>query len=381
MPPESHKFDDPLAALTADPIALPWPQRVELAREAGTQVGPSQRVTGAAGALLRLLASDQKWEVRKAVADALHALPDNEFNALAAQLTDDANAFVKGSAERALERRRRGQNTEVKRRRGLDKIEDDLARLEKAHGAKVARLAEDMARRLHEGSVGAAVHEIRSVVTAMDSSIDQLLRGSPESLVQRLSGRLRTQVRYIERLLDDMRLYTQVPSRERHTERISDLVAEATTMVRDEFAARGRDISPIQFSVDVPNELTASVSRVQIVLAFRNLLKNAFEAHAVDAEHFQTGEVRLTARSVRGGSIEVEIADTGTGFSPEELEEARRFVPGRTSKHFLGTGFGLPIARRNITAHGGTVQIESVENEGTRVIVNLPIDGKEDTLW
>lgn len=45
-----------------------------------------------------------------------------------------------------------------------------------------------------------------------------------------------------------------------------------------------------------------------------------------------------------------------------------------------GTGFGLPIARRNIAAHGGSLNIDSVENEGTRVTVLLPIEGREETL-
>lgn len=380
MSAESQNFDDALAALTANANALSWSQRAQLVRDVAAQHGPKERVSGSASALLRLLAGDTKWEVRKEVADVLHLLPDGDFSTLAAQLTEDVNAFVKRSAERALERRQRGQKAETKRRRGLDKVEEDLARLEKAHGTKVARLAHDMAHRLYEGLVGASVHEMRSVATAMESSIEQLLRGSSDPLAQKLGARLRINVRYFEQLLDDMRLYTQVPPRERRTERIDDLVTEAASMVREEFTARGRDFSPVQFSTDVPSELTASMSRVQIVLALRNLLKNAFEAHATDPQRFQPGEVRLRAKSKREW-VEIEVTDNGMGLSATELEEVQRFVPGRTSKHFLGTGFGLPIARRNIAAHGGSLEIESKENEGTRVTVLLPIDGREENLW
>ena len=131
----------------------------------------------------------------------------------------------------------------------------------------------------------------------------------------------------------------------------------------------------------MPMGLTAGVSRVQIVLAFRNLVKNAFEAHAIDVHRFRAGEVRLVARALRGEWIEIEIADNGMGFSSLELEEVRRFVPGKTSKQLLGTGFGLPIARRNVAAHGGSLNIASIENQGTRVTVLLPIEGREETLW
>jgi signal transduction histidine kinase len=194
-------------------------------------------------------------------------------------------------------------------------------------------------------------------------------------------GRLATHVGYLEQLLDDMRLYTQAPSGERRTERLADLVTEAVNMVRDEFTARNRDASPVSFSASVAMELTANVSRVQIILALRNLVKNAYEAHATDPQRFNPGEVKLSAKADGKDWLEVEITDNGMGFSSIELEEVRRFVPGRTSKHFLGTGFGLPIARRNIAAHGGSLEIESTENVGTRVLVRLPIEGREESLW
>lgn len=383
MPEDPPSLKDAVAALTADRNAFPWSRRAQLARDAALLLSPGQTAPSPASALLRLLAGDTKWEVRKEVADALHVLPDSDFALLSAQLADDENAFVKGSAERAVERRRRGQKTEAKRRRGLDKVEDDLARLEKSQGAKIARLARDVAQRMYEGLVGASVHEMRSVATAMKSNVEQLIRsgGTDATLTQKLAGRMTTHVGYLERLLDDMRLYTQAPSRERRTERIADLVNEAVNMVREEFAARERDASPVQFSADVPMDLTAGVSRVQIVLAFRNLVKNAFEAHATDTNRFQSGEVRVIARVLRDEWVETEIADNGMGFSPLELEEVRRFVPGRTSKQLSGTGFGLPIARRSIAAHGGSLNIDSVENEGTRVTVLLPIEGREEILW
>ena len=380
MPESPHSLEDALVALTANPAAFPWSRRAQFARDASALLGPGQIAPPSAASLLRLLATDPKWEVRKEVADALHVLPDADFAPLAAQLTADENAFVKGSAERALERRRRGQNTETKRRRGLDKVEDDVARLERAHGPKVARLAREVAQRLYEGLVGASVHEMRSIATAMKSSVEQLAH-IENAQAQKFAGRLATHVGYLEQLLDDMRLYTQAPSGERRTERLADLVGEAVNMVRDEFSARGRDASPVSFTASVPMELTANVSRVQIILALRNLVKNAFEAHATDPQRFKMGEVKLSANAARNDWLEIEIADDGMGLSGIELEEVRRFVPGRTSKHFLGTGFGLPIARRNIATHGGSLEIESTENIGTRVLVRLPIEGREESLW
>ena len=64
------------------------------------------------------------------------------------------------------------------------------------------------------------------------------------------------------------------------------------------------------------------------------------------------------------------------GLSKEELEEVRRFVPGGTSKKVHGTGFGLPIARRKVMDHGGTLNIESRVDQGTVVTITLPLEAE-----
>jgi two-component system sensor histidine kinase QseC len=68
----------------------------------------------------------------------------------------------------------------------------------------------------------------------------------------------------------------------------------------------------------------------------------------------------------------MEVADSGPGI-PRALRE-RIFepffrAPGTSAP---GTGIGLATVQRIVTAHGGTIVLESVEGEGTRVRVQLP---------
>ena len=301
----------------------------------------------------------------------------------ASPLIGDENAFVKGAAELALARRKRGEVSELKRKRGLDQVQAELRRLELSHGEAAARSAERISRRLYEVLVGSTVHEMRGILTSIKSNTETLMRANesenPAQTYGRIVPRMRDHVIFMERLLDDMRTYTQALPGERRREKIADLIGDAVAIVREEMNATGRDPTAIELLVEVPATLSAEVSRIQIVLAFKNLVKNAHEALAINAQSFRAGTVKVAAASLDDETLELVISDSGSGLGPDDLEEVRRFLPGKTSKKYLGTGFGLPIAKRNIEAHNGTIAIDSVENQGTRITVRLPVEARERT--
>jgi len=187
------------------------------------------------------------------------------------------------------------------------------------------------------------------------------------------------QAEMIERMLEDMRTYAQPTPNERRRERLADLIHEAHHAVLDTFRATDRDATNVSVILDVPANLTVEVARFDMVRALMNLMKNAYESHATGPETFVVGSVWVTARPCSADRIEIIFRDDGMGLSADELAEIRRFVPGGTSKKTYGTGFGLPTAKRKIEAHGGSLAIESRENEGTTVIVTLAVEpGGED---
>jgi two-component system sensor histidine kinase BaeS len=106
----------------------------------------------------------------------------------------------------------------------------------------------------------------------------------------------------------------------------------------------------------------ADEPRVRQVVA--NLLSNALR-------HTQAGgSVTVRARAAGGGAaITVEVADTGSGISPELLPRVfDRFVKGEGS---AGSGLGLAICRDIIEAHGGQISIASEPSRGTTVTFTL----------
>src|SRR5439155_21599084 len=86
------------------------------------------------------------------------------------------------------------------------------------------------------------------------------------------------------------------------------------------------------------------------------------------------GRVTLVVRG-RDGRVEVEVADTGAGISPEHLPRLfERFYRADSARGRSdgGTGLGLAIAKSLVEAHGGTLAITSTPGAGTRATVSLP---------
>jgi signal transduction histidine kinase len=109
--------------------------------------------------------------------------------------------------------------------------------------------------------------------------------------------------------------------------------------------------------------------RVLLREALLNIISNAAEACASTG-----GRVDVRARlagSAATPAIEIEIADTGPGIPLADL--GRIFAPGFTTKA-SGSGIGLAIAERAVSAHYGQIRVDSEPGQGTRVIVALPCD-------
>ena len=97
-----------------------------------------------------------------------------------------------------------------------------------------------------------------------------------------------------------------------------------------------------------------------------NILANAAQALPPDG-----GIVRIATRH-SGGTIEVEISDTGKGVPSGELE--RIFDPFFTTKELgEGTGLGLSISFGIIQKHKGDIRVRSEVGRGTTFTVSLPI--------
>lgn len=101
---------------------------------------------------------------------------------------------------------------------------------------------------------------------------------------------------------------------------------------------------------------------VKLRQAFINLIKNSYEA--IDG----AGIITISTYN-RNNNICIEFTDSGCGIPREYVNSI--FIPLVTFKD-MGNGLGLPIVKKIIEAHCGTITLKSTGNFGTTFLVTLP---------
>jgi len=232
----------------------------------------------------------------------------------------------------------------------------------------------DAARRKDE-FIAVLAHELRNPLAPIRTGID-LLRASPDPLVQRVRPMMERQVAHMVRLVDDLLDASRISSGKVRLklERVA-VGSLIDTAVESQQAAL--DKGRIRLVLDIDDRerrLLVDPARLSQVLS--NVLHNAVK--------FTPAQGRITLRSSvepsrRGdGALQVfEISDTGLGIAPDMLGsifELFTQVRPDSSARQGGLGIGLALSRRLAELHGGTISAESPgPGQGSRFIVRIPL--------
>jgi signal transduction histidine kinase len=115
-----------------------------------------------------------------------------------------------------------------------------------------------------------------------------------------------------------------------------------------------------------PDEINVEADERRLRQVVVNLLSNAIKFTPPD------GRVDVSARFT-DGAVEIAVADTGPGISPDDLELIfEEFEQGQTTR-LDGTGLGLPLSRKFVELHGGRLWVESTVGTGSTFRFTLPI--------
>ncbi|HEV7578779.1 MAG TPA: GAF domain-containing sensor histidine kinase [Caldimonas sp.] len=228
-----------------------------------------------------------------------------------------------------------------------------------------ALLDEREAGELREQFIAVLGHDLRNPLAAIGACGYVLaLKADERATVAGLATRINKNVRRMSALIDDVLDF----ARGRLGGGIALRAATVADLARPLLAvvAELRDVHPeraIDCHVDVAGTVFADVTRLQQLAS--NLLANAL-VHGAQAEAVTFSAVR------RGDTLRLEVGNGGEPIAPEHL--ARLFAPfWRQSLQGEGLGLGLYISDQIVKAHGGTMDVSSSREHGTRFVATLPL--------
>jgi signal transduction histidine kinase len=137
-------------------------------------------------------------------------------------------------------------------------------------------------------------------------------------------------------------------------------------IIRGVLAATAIPSDSIQLETRLPATLVAAVDAERIERVIENLIINALEAMRTQS----SGKLTIEAGNTVDGKLFFSVADTGPGMS-EEFQRDQLFHAFATTKK-TGVGLGLYTCREVVRAHGGQIEVESLEGSGTCFRVVLP---------
>jgi len=206
-------------------------------------------------------------------------------------------------------------------------------------------------------------HEIKNPLTPIQLSAEHVLRvyedrdGDFEKTLRESMFYIIGEVEHLRRVAQEFMEIARDTSIRRDACDVRRIVEETVDPYRKLLSAR------IRFKESYEGGAAACLGdEAKLRTAFRNIVANAIEAIR------DKGEIAVAVRR-SGPSWRITVRDTGAGMTGAVLDKI--FEPYFSTKD-AGTGLGLPITRKIVEDHGGTIRVESEPGKGTAVTVELP---------
>ena len=214
--------------------------------------------------------------------------------------------------------------------------------------------------------VAAVSHEIRNPLGIISSTAELLKRKLTRTDPQdQLADVIVQEANRLNSIVSDFLNFARPPTLNLTSCKVEDILEENLTFLAPEIQSKGYEIHK-EFATHVP-EIQADPGL--LYQAFSNILMNAMQA-------MPEGGSIYTEVSTRANVLTIIFADEGKGIPDEVLKKI--WEPFFTTKE-KGSGLGLPIVKKIVEGHGGTVGIGNGRERGAQVTVTLPVKGVKQT--
>lgn len=228
---------------------------------------------------------------------------------------------------------------------------------EEEHAALIGTLASGLA------------HEIRNPLGTLSMNLQLLQEDWADPVSERevksarKIGVLLKEVRHLETILNDFLRFAAKPRLKLERVALNKVIEDLLEFIAPQTARSGVKVSR-RLSPAAP-PVPADAERIRQCLL--NLLLNALQAMP------EGGELEVTTEP--GPAVcRVRVRDTGVGIPPDHIDQIFNLY---FSTKPAGTGLGLPMARKIVEEHGGTITVDSEPGKGTVFTIDLPtLDGR-----
>lgn len=209
-------------------------------------------------------------------------------------------------------------------------------------------------------------HEYRTPLTVIMSSVNLLTNYLDKMTSEQIDKQYKNisgSVVSMTNLLDDVLMIGKTDSFANLNIMNFDLCSSISSILENiQFVDNGKH----HFDIEIPEKLNIKSDKKLLDHALINLLSNAVKYSARDTT------VSLKLIEIGDGQIEITIADQGIGIPEEDLDRIfESFFRSSNTGTIEGTGLGMAIVKKSIDALGGTINIDSKVNYGTKIRIIL----------
>ena len=215
-------------------------------------------------------------------------------------------------------------------------------------------------------------HELKTPLTNIKSYTETLLDGALEDreTSKHFLGIIDSEADRMNRLVKDLLQLSRMDNGKTNRNfKESNVIALLSTAVAKMEVAAENKHQQLNVLYDRGADIRAMVDRDSFEQVILNVLSNAIK-YTDDGGRIDVDAVE------HGNSVRISVKDTGIGIPPEALPRIfERFyrVDKARSRAMGGTGLGLAITKQIVEEHGGTIEAESREDDGTKFIITLPL--------
>ncbi len=250
----------------------------------------------------------------------------------------------------------------------LTKSFDEMIKKLKEANRKVEELYnEQMVKAGHLASIGEVAaglaHEIKNPIAGMKGALEIIIQRTDESDPKKeIFAEMLIQIEKINQVIQDLLIYAKPKDMKIGQVDPNECMRDTIKLAKPHINSKN-----IRFHfLPLKNAKLAHIDCNKMQEVLLNLILNSIAS--IDKE----GKIAIELQEDTN-DLKIIFTDDGKGIKKEHLSQI--FHPFFTTKK-MGTGLGLSICKKIIEAHNGSIEVTSIENEGTTFTIRLPVLGQ-----